>query len=268
MVREDTSSVREDTSSISEVRETTSLISGIANMSIGFNRKEHKKKRWSCKCGCTMRLDGKSGHLKSKKHRQKMAGVKFSQKKWATTICKCPLCGKDTTKANLSTHKKSKKCKRSRLVKRSVTKWTNMESAIGVKRRRGLRIGLWGWSEKGAVCVTKFYRVICCGLCCLVYKWCDVPSEGDRCAEQKYCNYHLVTGCRSFWELLSCLPQYQPNAADTLSPIILIKSSCLGLPPGHQERSESLINLIPGSEFSAISNATCVSIHVRNGMFQ
>jgi len=96
--------VLEKNSSVLEVT------SSIAKMAIGFNRRQHKKKRWTCNCGSSMRLDGKSTHLKSAKHKRKLAGVTFSQKKWAKTVCKCPFCGKESTKANLSTHKKSKKC--------------------------------------------------------------------------------------------------------------------------------------------------------------
>ena len=93
------------------VLETGALL---AKMKIGFNRLRHKEKPWKCSCGCSLRRDGKSVHLKSKRHKQRMAGKRFNKKKWAMETCACPLCKTKSTRGNLATHQKTKKCLRAR----------------------------------------------------------------------------------------------------------------------------------------------------------
>ena len=93
------------------VLETGALL---AKMKIGFNRLRHKEKPWKCSCGCSLRRDGKSVHLKSKRHKQRMAGKRFNKKKWAMEPCACPLCKTKSTRGNLATHQKTKKCLRRR----------------------------------------------------------------------------------------------------------------------------------------------------------
>ena len=93
-----------------KVLETNSLISDMSRLKIGFNRLVHKRQKYRCKCGCTLRRDGKAAHLKSEKHKFRIAGKKFDKKKWAKEECVCPVCGTKSTKGNLAAHKKSAKC--------------------------------------------------------------------------------------------------------------------------------------------------------------
>lgn len=110
MVLEVDSSVLEADSSVEDDLSVLDLGSSMAKVKLGFNRRSHKRQKIGCPCGCMIRRDGKSVHLKSKKHTRWLAGKKFDQKVWSRKTKRCPKCGSRQSNANLARHQKTRRC--------------------------------------------------------------------------------------------------------------------------------------------------------------
>ena len=124
MVLEENSSIRQ----VLDKNSSADLAKGLAKMKIGFNRLVHKRKKWLCSCGCKVRRDGKAEHLRSDKHRRLVDGKPFDKRAWAKKACECELCGLRSTRGNLATHRKSKRCLKGRVA--------NKQKSKGVKREK------------------------------------------------------------------------------------------------------------------------------------
>jgi len=122
MVLEVDSSVLEADSSVEDDLSVLDLGSSMAKVKIGFNRRSHKRQKIRCPCGCIFRRDGKSVHLKSKKHTRWLAGKKFNQKVWSRKTTRCSKCGSRQSNANLARHQKTPKCLKARSANRGKDK--------------------------------------------------------------------------------------------------------------------------------------------------